>query len=128
MRCATCGQHFPSKFYFVLDGLCRSCFERLEVSRQQEILREVESQTTEAACPRTVAGNDLRCPVCGHDTFWKRRTLMNTPGMTFFGVEWANRQAENFVCDRCGHVLWFLREESPREPAMARGSTRTAAV
>jgi len=39
--------------------------------------------------------------------------LVNTPGLTFFGMEWANRQAENFVCDRCGHVLWFLRDESP---------------
>jgi len=35
---------------------------------------------------------------------------MNTPGLTFFGVEWANKQAENLVCASCGHVLWFLRE------------------
>lgn len=119
MRCSTCGEDLPSKYYFVTDGLCRTCFDRFEPARRLEILREVESQSSAEACPRTVAGHALRCPICGHEAFWKRRTLMNTPGMTFFGVEWANRQAENFVCVRCGHVLWFLREASPREPASA---------
>jgi len=37
---------------------------------------------------------------------------MNTPGLTFFGVEWANRRAENFVGEPCGHVVWCLRDES----------------
>ncbi len=113
MRCGTCGEDYPSKYYFVTDALCRSCFEKLGESERREILREVESLASESASRRTVAGHPLRCPVCGHDQFWKRRTLMNTPGLTFFGVEWANRQAENYVCERCGHVLWFLRDESP---------------
>ena len=37
-----------------------------------------------------------------------RTTLMNTKGVTFFGLEWANKAANNYVCDRCGYVLWFL--------------------
>ena len=55
-----------------------------------------------------IAGNILECPVCGHSEFWLRKTLMNTPGLTFFGLEWANKTASNYVCNSCGHVLWFL--------------------
>ena len=60
------------------------------------------------AGPQTVHGKSLRCPHCENDTFWTRTTLMNTKGATFLGFEWANKEARNFVCDRCGHVQWFL--------------------
>ena len=55
-----------------------------------------------------VNGKVLHCPHCEHDRFWTRTTLMNTTGVTFLGLEWANKKARNFVCDRCGYVLWFL--------------------
>lgn len=55
------------------------------------------------APPKNVA-----CPVCGHTRFWTRRSLMNTPGLTFFDLDWANRTARNLVWEDCGHVLWFL--------------------
>ncbi len=35
---------------------------------------------------------------------------MNTKGATFFGFEWANKEATNYVCDQCNHVLWFLEK------------------
>lgn len=54
-------------------------------------------------------GHPLTCAVCGHDKFWTRKTLMNTPGVTFLGFDWANKQAENYVCNHCGYVMWFLR-------------------
>jgi len=57
---------------------------------------------------RQVMGNKLVCPVCGYKQFWTRTTLMNTVGLTLFGMDWANRKAQNYVCDQCGHVLWFL--------------------
>lgn len=117
MRCEKCGKEYPSKYYFITDTLCQTCFELLGESEQHEIKRGLESLASESAGPRTVAGHALRCAICGGERFWKRKTLMNTPGMTFFGVEWANRQAENYVCERCGHVLWFLREESARPVA-----------
>lgn len=56
-----------------------------------------------------VDGNELSCPVCGHQKFWLRTTLLNTGGMTFFGIEWANRRAKNYVCNRCGYMMWFIR-------------------
>jgi hypothetical protein len=110
MRCRSCGTEPESKYYFVDDSLCRDCFAKLGPAEQKEVLAGAERLAREEVGPRTIAGRPLHCPVCGHGQFWKRWTLMNTPGLTFFGVEWANKQAENFVCASCGHVLWFLRE------------------
>lgn len=55
-----------------------------------------------------VAGVILECPVCQNSEFWTRKTLMNTPGLTFLNLEWANKLSTNYVCSNCGHVLWFL--------------------
>ncbi len=56
-----------------------------------------------------IKGHPLECPVCKNDTFWMRETLMNTKGLTFFKLEWANQQAQNYVCNNCGYVHWFLQ-------------------
>jgi len=55
-----------------------------------------------------VKGHQLICPFCQNKKFWTRETLMNTTGMTFFGLEWANRKATNFVCNSCGYIYWFM--------------------
>ncbi|MDW7674134.1 MAG: hypothetical protein SCK28_06310 [Bacillota bacterium] len=57
-----------------------------------------------------VNGNTLICPICGYNEFWTRTTLMNTRGATFFGFDWANQEATNYVCNKCGYVLWFLEK------------------
>lgn len=56
-----------------------------------------------------VKGRAVRCPMCGHEWFWERRVLLNSRGMTFFGLDWANRESRAMVCDDCGHVLFFAR-------------------
>jgi len=55
-----------------------------------------------------IKGHKLDCPVCKNDTFWTRKTLMNTTGMTFLKLDWANKTAQNLICDNCGYVHWFL--------------------
>jgi hypothetical protein len=55
-----------------------------------------------------VLGHKLTCPICQHQLFTTRRSLLNTRGLSFFDLDWANRQATNFVCAQCGHILWFL--------------------
>lgn len=59
-----------------------------------------------------VKGHRLTCPICGQNRFWTRKTLMNTNAMTFFGLDWANKRADNYICDDCGYVLWFLTDKS----------------
>ena len=61
----------------------------------------------EAPQRHQVAGRDFACLVCKDDRFWSRRALLNTAGMTFFGLDWANRDALVLVCAACGHVHWF---------------------
>jgi len=57
-----------------------------------------------------IMGKPLVCPVCDHDEFWTRETLMNTAGASFLGFDWANKAAKNYICDQCGYVFWFLKK------------------
>jgi DNA-directed RNA polymerase subunit RPC12/RpoP len=110
MLCSKCNREFPSQYYFVTDSVCIECFHKMPMEEQHQIVDDIRHRTSEGAASRTIKGKSLKCPVCGHKEFWKRRTLMNTPGMTFFGVEWANKQADNLVCDSCGYIFWFMVE------------------
>jgi hypothetical protein len=111
MLCKKCQQEYPSKYYFVTESICQECFNKLKKSEKQRILEEKDSLEKEEASERIVEGHKLKCPVCGFNKFWKRKTLMNTPGMTLIGIEWANKQAINYVCDSCNYVMWFLHDQ-----------------
>ena len=66
--------------------------------------KQLESKT------RIIKGHKLECIVCNHDKFWARETLMNTPKMTFFKLDWANKRAQNYICNSCGYVHWFMNK------------------
>lgn len=53
------------------------------------------------------AGRQLICPVCGGLKFFHRTTLLNTAGMTFMKLDWANAEADNYYCAECGYMFWF---------------------
>lgn len=57
-----------------------------------------------------IKSKKLECSHCNHDEFWTRETLMNTPKMTFFKLDWANKRAQNYICDSCGYVHWFMNK------------------
>ena len=54
-----------------------------------------------------IAGHPLKCGHCANDRFLTRRSLLTTRGMTFLELEWLNDAAENYICSRCGHLMWF---------------------
>lgn len=58
----------------------------------------------------SVKGRSLKCPICENRFFIARETLMNTPGMTIMGIEWANKSAQNYICNECGYVMWFMTD------------------
>ncbi|MGF1585463.1 MAG: hypothetical protein ACFCUM_09100 [Bacteroidales bacterium] len=58
----------------------------------------------------TVKGKKLQCPVCGHEAFHTRKSLLNTRGLTFFNLDWANKDATNYICDDCGYIFWFFNK------------------
>ncbi|MBT8234896.1 MAG: DNA-binding protein [Bacteroidia bacterium] len=55
-----------------------------------------------------VKGIPLRCGHCQHDEFYQRRTLLNTRLFSLLDVDWANRNANCYICTNCGHIEWFL--------------------
>lgn len=55
-------------------------------------------------------GDPLRCIVCRHDRFEKRAWKLNTTGMEFAGLGWANRNALCYVCVQCRFIHWFDEE------------------
>jgi hypothetical protein len=56
----------------------------------------------------TLDGKPLKCPVCGNEGYQERASLLNSRGGEFFGLAWAEDNATNFVCAKCGYVYWFL--------------------
>ena len=66
-----------------------------------------ESEQSGGALEVTLEGKRLTCPICGHDTFDKRGTLLNSRAGEFFGLAWADDKATNYICSKCGHILWF---------------------
>jgi predicted nucleic-acid-binding Zn-ribbon protein len=57
-----------------------------------------------------IQGKNITCPHCGNDQFEQRFILLNTPGMTFFNLDWANRTASVLACTRCSHLQWFQQQ------------------
>jgi hypothetical protein len=55
----------------------------------------------------TLGERPLACLVCGHDQFWDREVKLNTSGMEFFDLGWANKSALGLICTACGFVHEF---------------------
>lgn len=64
-----------------------------------------------SAKPVDIKGIKLVCPVCGGEEFHHRQTLLNTSAATFFGFDWANANADNYICKHCFYMFWFHPED-----------------
>jgi hypothetical protein len=60
-----------------------------------------------APCEFVINGQDVKCPLCGHDKFLEGTALLNTPGMTFAGLDWLNKNAHTLLCNECSMIMWF---------------------
>jgi hypothetical protein len=61
-----------------------------------------------------VAGKAVRCQHCGGEQFVEGRAQLNTAGMTFLKLDWANRSAATLACVTCGRIEWFLADPEER--------------
>ena len=60
----------------------------------------------------SVTGAKLcRCLVCGGGEFWDREVMLNSSGMEFFNMAWANQSALGLLCATCGYVHEFVGDE-----------------
>ncbi len=55
-----------------------------------------------------IAGRAVTCSHCGGQDFEKSDAQLNTAGLTFLDLDWANRSATVLTCKGCGHLEWFL--------------------
>ncbi|MEI6739554.1 MAG: hypothetical protein WCK74_04500 [Gemmatimonadaceae bacterium] len=62
----------------------------------------------------TVADIPVTCKHCQHDRFVEGRAQLNTAGMTFLNLDWANRSAATLTCTACGRIDWFLSDPEER--------------
>jgi len=53
----------------------------------------------------------LHCLVCQGQLFTNREIKLNTSGMEFLGMEWANRSGTALICDRCSFVHTFAGDD-----------------
>jgi DNA-directed RNA polymerase subunit RPC12/RpoP len=57
-----------------------------------------------------IKGKNIKCPHCGNKIFIMETKLLNTAGMTFFNLDWANKQAIVLTCTKCSNIQWFLHQ------------------
>lgn len=57
-----------------------------------------------------VADKQVVCSHCGGTKFDAGAALLNTAGMSFVGLDWANRNATLLICETCSHIEWFLND------------------
>ena len=68
-------------------------------------------------------GKTVTCPHCGNIHFSEGTAMLNTPGLTFIGLDWANRSATVLICKQCSRIEWFLKK-----PKVIRRSPLSGAV
>jgi hypothetical protein len=57
-----------------------------------------------------IKGNLLKCRICDNSTFYTRQAQLNTAGLSFLDLDWANKSATCYVCSKCTHIEWFLEK------------------
>ena len=62
-----------------------------------------------------LAGKLVRCLHCGEYRFHQGSAQLNTAGLTFLNLDWANRSAVTLACVQCGRLEWFLQAPQPLE-------------
>ncbi|OKJ92541.1 hypothetical protein AMK26_34790 [Streptomyces sp. CB03234] len=53
----------------------------------------------------------IECLSCGSHTFRERQVLLNSSGMEFLNLAWANESATGLICWSCGHVQLFVNKD-----------------
>ncbi len=57
-----------------------------------------------------VKEKEVICSHCGYSEFTEGSAQLNTAGMTFIGLDWANKSAYTLLCSNCGHIEWFMQK------------------
>ncbi|MFC8175811.1 hypothetical protein ACFUJ0_03405 [Streptomyces sp. NPDC057242] len=58
-----------------------------------------------------IGEKEIHCLICGGDTFREREVKLNSTGMEFFNLAWANESATGLICWSCGYVHLFANSD-----------------
>ena len=58
----------------------------------------------------TAADKNIICDHCGGAKFAEGGAQLNTAGMTFLSLDWADKSATTLACTNCGKIHWFIRK------------------
>lgn len=56
-----------------------------------------------------VEGKNVTCPHRGNQEFAVGSAQLNSAGMTFIGLDWADKTAHTLLCSNCGRIEWFMQ-------------------
>jgi hypothetical protein len=59
-----------------------------------------------------LVGKPLKCVLCSHEHFHRRKAHLDTALPGGLHPEWHDQAAWCLVCDQCGHILWFLQKSA----------------
>ena len=65
--------------------------------------------------PVTVQGHQLRCAVCSNQSFRARQVRLDIPMRNLLDLDAWNGMADCAICDRCGHIHWFVTSTATQE-------------
>jgi len=56
----------------------------------------------------SAGGKKIVCAQCGGTVFAEGAAQLNTAGMTFLNLDWANKSATTLACTNCGLIQWYM--------------------
>jgi hypothetical protein len=56
------------------------------------------------------------CLNCGAESFTRREVKLNTSGMSFAGLDWANKSGQGFICNACSFMHVFAPDARESQP------------
>lgn len=107
MFCPECGGEFREGFFE-----CADCGVALVEQLPEDFKPRRRLFQRLGLGPVEIAGEPLCCQHCGHDQFTESGAQLHTAGLSFFGLEWLGKNADLYICGRCGFVHWFVRLRS----------------
>lgn len=110
-HCGDCGTAIPGDHPY---AWCAKCGTPLSAEVKAELARlhppaQPGTPSRTDGVPLVVEGYPVACPVCRHDRFRTRRTVMETRTQAIWDMDWSSPTAENYICLRCGYVMLFMR-------------------
>lgn len=57
-----------------------------------------------------VGDHPVTCAFCHFDAFHLREVLLNTGGMSFLGLDFANVSSKGLICAQCGYLMEFVND------------------